>query len=356
MTERFDIDKLIRQDLKNMEPYEAHYAPDSIRLDANENPHDFPDQVKKFIVSQVGPQFFCRYPDSLARELVADLALSVGVDTKNIVIGNGSDEIIQNLMLAFGVGKNIYIATPTFGMYGIHAKIAGAIPVEVPRDENFEVDFSALLKAEKGSPGIIIICSPNNPTGNGVDPKDVEALAKSVESIVVIDEAYIEFGGKSCFPLLESNPNLVILRTFSKAYGLAGLRIGYLLAGEPIIKELLRIKQPFNVNSFTQMSARSVIKFKDLFEARIKEIIIERDKLVKLMDELPGVVRYPSTANYIFFHTEKPSQYVFQQLMEKKIVIRYVPVPGRGDFLRVTVGKPEENLLFVKELGKILAG
>ncbi len=355
MSNTFDINFLIRSDLKSLEPYETHYAPGAIRLDSNENPHDFPSQVRDYIMSQVGPQFFGRYPDSIARELIADLAQFIGVDTANIIVGNGSDEIIQNIMLAFGVGKNVYITTPTFGMYGIHARVAGALPVEIPRGPGFEVDYNALIEAEVDNPGIIVICSPNNPTGNAVNPSDIKNLADSVKSLVIMDEAYIEFGGESCLPLLAKCPNLAIMRTFSKAYGLAGLRVGYMLAGTPIIKELMRIKQPFNVNSFTQMAARSVLRYNDLFGNCIKEIISQRENLVEKMRELPDVILYPSAANYIFFETGKPAYDVYCGLMERGIIIRYIPVPNRGDFLRVTVGTIRENQLFIRELKQILS-
>ncbi len=216
------------------------------------------------------------------------------------------------------------------------------------------MDFKALAESEGDNPGIMFICSPNNPTGNAVDPVDVEMLAGAVKSLVVVDEAYIEFGGQSCLPLLEKCPNLAITRTFSKAYGLAGLRVGYMLAGTAIIRELMRIKQPFNVNSFTQMAARSVIKYNNLFNSRIKGIIVERENLVKKMSQLPGLIKYPSVANYILFRTAKPAYEVYKQLMAKGIIIRYIPMPGRGDYLRVTVGTPQENLIFIKELEQIL--
>lgn len=355
MTAGFNIDDLTRQDLKGLQPYDAYCSPGVIRLDANENPHDFPPEVRDYIMSRVGPQFFGRYPDSLARELLSDLAGRFGVGTEWIMAGNGSDEIILNIMLAFGVGRKAYIAAPTFSMYGIHARVAGAVPVEVPRGPEFQVDLEAMVAAEAGGRGVMVVCNPNNPTGNATSPADIEALARSVKSLLVVDEAYIEFGGESCIPLLEKHPNLAVMRTFSKAFGLAGLRVGYLLASPAVIRELMRIKQPFNLNSFTQLAARSVLRFRDRFEARISEIISDRGRLAQRLAELPGVTVYPSVANFLFFRTPRPADEVYRLLLEGGVMVRYIEAPGRGKFLRVSVGTARENDIFLDRLKLILA-
>lgn len=356
MAAEFTIDSLVRRDLKDLRPYDAHYSPGVIRLDANENPHDFPAEVREYIFSRVGPQFFGRYPDHMARELVSGLAAHYGLGTENVIVGNGSDEIILNIMLAFGVGNKAIIAAPTFSMYGIHARVAGAVPVEVPRGPHFEVDVKAMIDAGGDDPGVMVICNPNNPTGNATDPADIEAVARSTSSLVVVDEAYIEFGGESCIPLLDKYSNLAVMRTFSKAFGLAGLRVGYLLAGAGVTRELLRIKQPFNVNSFSQLAARSVIRFRDLFEARIREIVTERERLARMLKALPGVTLYPSSANFIFLQTSRPGDEVYRALLECGVMVRYIEAPGRGKFLRVSVGTQKENDVFVQRLGDILEG
>jgi len=354
MSEIFDLKELIRPDLKGLQPYETHYAPDLVRLDANENPYDFPPEVREYIFSRLGPQFFGRYPDPLARDLVSDLAGRFGLDSENIMAGSGSDEIILDLMLAFGVGKKVFIATPTFSMYGIHARVAGALSVEVPRGPDFGLDLEALKAAGAADPGLMVICNPNNPTGNASDPAEIEAVVSSVRSLVVVDEAYIEFGGESCLPLLARYPNLAVLRTFSKAYGLAGLRVGYLLAGREVIREILRVKQPFNLNSFSQLAAQSAIHFSPLFENRIREIIGERERLFQRLKDLPGITAYPSQANFIFFSAGRPAREVYTRLQERGVLVRYLEIPGRGGFLRVSVGTAGENDAFIDGLRRIL--
>jgi len=350
VTECSCLEGLAREDLKGMEPYDACYAPGIIRLDANENPHDFPTEVNQFITSQLGPQFFGRYPDPLARELISDIAAYFGADPENIMVGNGSDELILNIMLAFGDGKKVFIASPTFSMYALHARVAGAVPVNVPRGPNFEIDVQAVVKAAGRDPGIVVLCNPNNPTGNAADIRDIEAIAESVKALVVVDEAYVEFGGESCLPLLGRHQNLLVMRTFSKAFGLAGMRVGYLLAHRKIVRELLRIKQPFNVNSFSQLAARSVLKYRELFEARIRSIIKDRECLVKRMEGIPGLRLYPSVTNFICFKTSAPALEVYRGLLNDGVMIRYIKTPEGEELLRVSVGTARENNIFTERL------
>ncbi|MFZ5595411.1 MAG: histidinol-phosphate transaminase [Bacillota bacterium] len=352
----FEIGRLVREDLKDMEPYDAYYAPGVVRMDGNENPYDFPGEVTEYMENEISRQFFSRYPDPMARELVRELSSYLGVSPDCIMVGNGSDELILNIMLAFGSGgRKVVIASPTFSMYGIHARVAGAKPVLVDRGPDFEVDVRAMIGAADDEPGVIILCNPNNPSGNTTSLDDVEAIAGAVSSLVVVDEAYIEFGGDTCLSLIGRYPNLVVMRTFSKAYSLAGLRVGYLAASPGVVSELLRIKQPFNVNSFSQLAARSVLKFRHLFRERIKMIVADRDILAERMKLIPGIKVYPSVANFILFEAGEDAAGVHRLLKERGVVIRFLSMPGRGDFLRVSVGTTAENEVFLKNLAAIMA-
>lgn len=350
----FALEELIREDLHGLKPYDAHYAPGLIRLDANENPFDPPPEVMEYIISRMGKGFFGRYPDPMSGELVSELAGYFGVGPERIMVGNGSDELILNIMLAFGSGRKVLITSPTFSMYSIHARVAGALPVDVPRGPDFEVDVEAVVRAAGDEPGVIVICNPNNPTANATSPADIVAVAGSVKSLVVVDEAYIEFGGQSCVPLLDKYPNMVVMRTFSKAFGLAGMRVGYLLAGRPVVRELLRIKQPFNVNSFSQLAARAAMMYKDLMDEQVRQIIKLRNALVRDMKDIPGVKLYPSDSNFFLFKTGKPEVEVHRQLMDRGIMVRYLEVPGGDQFLRVSVGTPKENEIFLNNLRLVL--
>ena len=247
----FDPASLVREDLKTLVPYNAPYYASVIKLDANENPYPFPAGIMERIYEEMNSLAFNRYPDPMAVKLRELLAVYTGVGPEGIMVGNGSDELILNIMLTYGTGAKFVVASPTFAMYGLQGRVAGAEMIDVPRLEDFQVDAAALKQAAAGPDvKLVFICTPNNPTGNTV-PRDVtEDIIRSTGAIVVVDEAYGEFGGDSCIPLLKHYPNLIVLRTFSKAFGLAGLRVGYLLANPAIINDLLKVKQPFNLNVF----------------------------------------------------------------------------------------------------------
>lgn len=355
MSLSFDLSALTRPDLRDLQPYDPHPMPGMIKLDANENPFDFPEEVRSYLWKCFHSESFTRYPDPAAGDLRRELAAYTGVVPENIIAGNGSDELILYLMLAFGTGRRVLIATPTFSMYGIHARIAGARPVEVPRLPNFALDVDRLLEeAAHPAVSLLVICSPNNPTGNAALPGDIEALLAGTRALVVVDEAYIEFGGVSCVPLLKRYPNLVILRTLSKAFGLAGLRVGYLLADQPVIRELLKVKQPYNLNDFSQMAALAVLKCRESFFSLVEKILQNKMVLLEGMNEIPGVEVFPGVTNFLLFRTPLPADTVYRRLVDQGILIRNVSGPGLERCLRVTVGTPEENAIFLAKLKMVM--
>lgn len=355
MNRIFDMASLVRDDLKTLAPYDAPFYPDVIKLDANENPYEFPPEVLRKIYEEISSGDINRYPDARAERLRGRLAEYTGVNPENIMVGNGSDELILNIMLTFGTGAEFVVTTPTFSMYEAHGRVASARKAEAPRREDFSVDMEA-LKETAGHPGVkvIIICTPNNPTGNATPPGEIEDLLANTKSIVVVDEAYGEFGGESCIPLLDRYPNLIVLKTFSKAFGLAGLRVGYLLAHRSAIDELLRVKQPYNLNTFSQTAARVVLENLFPFRERIKKILEERDRLFSELSALPGIDVFPTQANFILFRTPMPAKKVYEGLLESGILIRNLDGPALNGCLRVTVGTSEENGLFIEKLAEIL--
>ena len=351
----FDMVALAREDLRTMTPYEAPVFPNMIKLDANENPYGFPSGALEKVFREAGSLDFSRYPDAMATELRGKLATYTGLVPENIMVGNGSDELILNIMLTFAAGAKYAVATPTFSMYGIQGRIVSSEMVEVPRLKNFQIDAVA-LKRVAAVPGVkvVVICTPNNPTGNATSLDEIEDIVRSVNSIVVVDEAYGEFTGESCIPMLSRYPNLVILRTFSKAFGMAGLRVGYLLAGREVVKELLKVKQPFNLNVFSQVAAGVVMDNLSMFRERIEKILQERDKLFKELSALPGVETFPTQANFILFRTPLASKEVYDGLLKRGVLIRNVDGPGLSRCLRVAVGTSEENKVFIEKLGEVL--
>ncbi len=348
----FDLQKLCRADLQNLQPYKPNPVESGIlKLDANESPFDLPVEIKSEIQALLGHELYNRYPDPQARRMLSAIAQYVKVEPDQLIAGNGSDELILNLMLCFG--KMVLAAVPTFSMYQIHAQIAQARFLGVERKANYEVDFELLLEeAKRTSASLIFICSPNNPTGNVAAVAKVEKLLAETEALVVVDEAYIEFGGESCLSLLNQYPNLVVLRTFSKAFGLAGMRVGYLVANPAVINELQRIKQPFNINNYSQIAVYTALHHQDLIAQQVALIQSARDELKVQMEQLAmmGIKTYPTAANFILFEAYQEAAELFEALKERGILIRNVSGRGLENCLRVTVGTPEQNTAFLEAL------
>ncbi|OPY57333.1 MAG: Histidinol-phosphate aminotransferase 2 [Pelotomaculum sp. PtaU1.Bin035] len=346
---------LAREDLKDLIPYDAPVYPGVIKLADNENPYDFPPEVMAQIFEEITSQDFNRYPNANAVKLLEKLAGYTGFDMENIMVGNGSDELILMIMLAFSAGAAFAVATPTFSMYGLHGRVASSKELKVPRLDDFSIDVKALITAaSRPEVKVVVICNPNSPTGNATALDDIEEILANANSIVVVDEAYGEFGGESCIPLLSRYPNLIILRTFSKAFSMAGMRVGYLLAGNSVMAELLKVKPPYNVNSFSQAAACAVLENLPLFRETIKAILAGRKQLISKMSMLPGVEIFPTQTNFILFRTALPSKKVYDGLLERGVLIRYLEDPALPRCLRVTVGSGWENKVFLEALGGIL--
>lgn len=353
MSDGLDAGMLVRQEIKDLVPYQPESHPGVIKLDANENPFTFPPAIQSRICAMVGSEMFTRYPDAMAGSLVHELADCYGVAPEMVLVGNGSDELILNLMLTFGAGNRVVIAVPTFSMYGIHARVAGAEVVEVQRDAQFDLVPGEIIK-EAQDAGLVVICSPNNPTGNSAGLDQVVSILENCRCPVVVDQAYLEFGGTDLLPLLARHENLVILRTFSKAFGLAGLRVGYLFAGRDIMQYLLKVKQPFNLNNFSQLAALVALRHRAEFARQIELINAEKEKLYRALQDMPGVQVLPSDANYLLFSAAIPAARLFKALLQEKILVRNFGDPLLSRYLRVTVGTPEENKIFLTALRKVI--
>jgi len=352
---KFSPSTLARQDLKKLSPYEPVVQPGVIKMDANEFPFDFPQEVMDYIYSSTDPQSFNRYPDPMAGDLRTALAGYTGAPKEYILAGNGSDEIILNLALTFATGGDVLITPPTFSMYEVHSMVAGARPKFIPRNGDFSVNVEEVInQANNTDTRLIFICSPNNPTANETPQHEIKRILQNVSALVVLDEAYIEFGGTSCLSLVDEYPNLAVMRTFSKCFGLAGLRIGYLIASPGVINELRRVKQPFNLNSFSQRAALAVLDHLPLFEELIADIRDKRDLLWQQMQRIPGIEVLESKTNFITFKTTLPAAEIYQGLLNKGILIRNVSGPGLENYLRVSVGTGDENNTFLTALRDLI--
>ncbi len=321
-----------------------------IKLDIMENPYNLPVKIKKKIRERLNKISFNRYPDPSASLLRKGLEAYTGIDKDMILVGNGSDEIILDILLAFGgMKKRVIFPIPTFPMYEIMGKMTGCETIGIPLKEGFEIDSERIIKEATKGKSIIFIAYPNNPTGNCFKKEGIEKIIKETESMVIIDEAYFEFSKKTFAPFLKFHNNLAIIRTFSKGFGLAGLRVGYILANTPFIDCLKRVKLPYNLNRLSQEIAIIALSEFALLKTLIDKIIKEREWLYLNLSEIAGIEVYPSEANFILFKAEKP-EILYAHLLKGGILIKII-----GNYLRVSMGKHKENKVFIEAI-KIFLG
>ena len=349
------IADLVRPGLAKLRPYVVEDVPHRIKMDANENPFDMPDHIRKLIAEKSLEHPFNRYPDPAAVTLRESLADELSVSLGQVAIGNGSDELINYLIAAFGgPGARVIFPTPTFSMYGILAELWGAEAVGVPLSQSFDIPSGKIMSATKaGDRNIVFLCYPNNPTGNCFSRQTILSILEHGDALVVVDEAYYEFSGKTFLPLLEKHENLVILRTFSKAFGLAGLRVGYMIAGADIVEQIMKVKLVYNINSLSQEIALILLKHRNEMSCYIERIMQERERLGRQLGGLHGITPFPTDANFILFRAEPDAEATFSELLRQGILIRNLNGPGLlRNCLRVTVGKPEENDEFLSVVSK----
>lgn len=349
-----EIKDMLREGIRELTPYDVPPCEAKIKLDIMENPYDLPSSIKDELLAKLKDLNFNRYPDPMATRLRESLCSYLGIDKEMIILGNGSDELNLDLLLTFGGGKIVY-PEPTFAMYGILGKITGAESIRIPLKEDFALDVDSIL--ETGQGGIVFIAYPNNPTGNLFNREAVVKIVEESSSLVVIDEAYYEFSRESFLPFVEKCRNLIILRTFSKAFGLAGARIGYLVANKEIAGEILKVKLPYNLNAISQLAATITLRNRDILKERIDEIIAERERVHKELGGIPGITPYPSKTNFVFFRVgeDLSATEVFNLLLKEGILIRDLSNGGiLKNSLRVTIGTPEENDTFLDSLRRIM--
>ena len=323
-----------------------------IRLNGNENPYGPSPRVVKALGQF---QFYNHYPDPDQRQLREVLSDYLGVPPNQIVAGNGSDELIDMLLRMFlGVGDNIIIPSPTFGMYAFSAEVCGGETISVPRDENFEIDIEAVKLAVTDRTKLIFLASPNNPTGNIASEAQIRGLLET-GAIVVVDETYYEFCGETVLPLLEDNPNLVVLRTFSKWAGLAGLRIGLGAMHPDLALTMMSMKSPYNVNRAAEIALIASLEDRAGLLDRVQAIVVERDRMMGLLQDIPEIDTWPSRANFILCRLPKGrGKEIFDGLCRRGIFLRYFSSPGLEDHIRVSVGWPHETDAVISALNELV--
>lgn len=336
----------LRKNVQAIKPYTVDTSDYEVMLHANENPFNPFRDLKQEIMQAL---FECdgnRYPSIDAAPLRAALAESTGFRQEEILCGNGSDEILQMIVQAFIDPEDTIISfAPTFSMYQFFAEVQGANFISVDADPNtLQVSLKDLAdKANESKAKLIILCNPNNPTGQGFSKEEIMILIEETDALVLVDEAYMEFYGESVVDEVKSCPRMIVTRTFSKAYGLAGIRVGYAVADPSLIKALDLVRAPYNLNAASQTIAMVALKNKQLFQKQIALLLSERNRMESTLGELPGVSIFPSKANFILIRTERAAE-IEAACMESSIQIRGYKSDGLlKNCIRISIGKPEEN-------------
>ncbi|MFP4081129.1 MAG: histidinol-phosphate transaminase [Candidatus Aminicenantes bacterium] len=325
-----------------------------VKLNQNESPVDIPTEVKEEILRRLKAVHWNRYPPSEADSLIQKIAHYAGCSTSRVMVGSGSNELIQAFIYAVcDSGDSILVVQPGFSIYKRVAKVMNINVVEVPLKEDFSFDVEAIIEREKKAK-LVILASPHNPTGTALKFEEIKRIALNFNGMVAVDEAYYGFHRETAQGLIDELNNIVIFRTFSKALGLAGIRLGYLLGREETVRELLKSRLPFSPGIFQQVAGEVALEKIKVIEQNVDRIIEERERLFRRLKEIRHIQPIPSHANFLLFESKHWSgKELYERLYENGVVVRYFHVLRLKNMLRVTVGTPEENDIFLEKMEQI---
>lgn len=347
---------VIKAEVRGLSAYTLkHFAAD-VKLDQNENPYELPADLKREVIDRVLHRPWGRYPEFVPASMIETLSKFTGWPEEGILVGNGSNELIQaSLAVTLGPGRRIAVPQPTFTLYKLMATTLQATISEVLlHPETLAFDVDRLLETAREA-DVVVVCSPNNPTGGLLEREALLALLDAAKGLVLVDEAYHEFSGQSVLPLLAAHPNLAVLRTFSKAMSMAGLRFGYMMAHPGIAREIYKAKLPYNVNVFTLAAAEIVIERRAALDENIRKLVSERERVFAELQRRPAVKVFPSRTNFILIRTARPARALFDALYALGVLVRDVSsYPLLDRCLRVSIGLPEENDRFLSALDQAL--
>ena len=335
------------------------------KLDQNESPFDFPAGVKAAVLARFAGEPWNRYPDDRPHALTAALTARLGVREGAVLVGRGSNDLVHSLGLCFlSAGTPVVIPAPTFALFGSVARMHEARVVNVPPRADFSHDPDAILAAaQDAGAALTVVVTPNNPTGQTTDYDALDRLAAGVPGILLVDEAYHEFvSGRAALDLLDAHDNVLVMRTFSKAIGLAGIRVGYLVGHPALIAEMEKARLPFLVDRLAEAVTVEALAHPDLLAEHVATVIAERDRMFDAVAAMPGVEAVPSAANFFLFRTPLQAAALRAALAARGVLVRDVsaypelaPQGGRPGWARVSVGAPDENRAFVAALAAVLA-
>lgn len=350
---------LIKPSVRAHAAYTLAAPPARRKLNQNESPFDFPLELKRELIERVAAQSWQRYPEFAPPVLLARLAEHYGWVADGVLVGNGSNELIQcTLSVTLGAGLVVVAPSPTFSLYRLLTAVLGGRYVPVPLGDGFVFDVDRLIEAARRERArVIVLNSPNNPTGSALPEGAVERILSQTEALVICDEAYQDFGGPSAIPLLAHSSKLVVLRTFSKALGLAGLRFGLALAHPEVAREIAKGKLPYNVNLMTLAAAGTALDHAPLLAARAREIVDTRDRFLARLREIRGLTVYPTAANFVLLRSSiLPARELCRRLLEEYgILIRDVSDSAQlSECVRISIGTAEDMDAVIESLEEIL--
>jgi len=355
-----EIAGLIKPTVLSLSAYTLSGLSAERKLNQNESPFDVPEHLKREVIERALATPWNRYPEFVPRRLVEQIAAKHDWDPEGVLVGNGSNEVIQaSISVAVNTGDPVVVPQPSFALYRIMTGVMGGRYLPVPLGAEYAYDLDALAAvAQRERARVVVLNSPNNPTGSVLPEDGVATLLERTESLLLCDEAYQDFGGPTALTLLRQSPRIVVLRTLSKAMGMAGLRFGYALAHPDLAREIAKAKLPYNVNAITLAAAEVMLKHSAEFAARAKTIAQERDRFLGLLGSIPWLHPFPSKANFVLVRCDRvPAHTVFRRLVDEHgILVRDVSSgAGLAECLRISVGTAGDTDAVVAGLSAILS-
>lgn len=352
------VKALVQPHLRTLEPYDPNFTPTRVNLSANENTYDVPASARALIDEALVATPTNRYPDPMSNDLRDELAAWHGVSRENVIVGNGGDELLYNFLLAFGgPDRTLVNVPPTFSEYAFFASLTQTGVRDVWRDPEMLLPRADELVAAAGEASLVILTSPNNPTGDVAALELVARVCDACPGLVMVDEAYGEFAGPatSAEALLSEHDNLLVLHTLSKAFALAGARCGYVIAAPDVIDALAAVRQIYSVNVLTQAAALAAVRARAEFDPTVEKIVSERSRLHESLARVEGMRVWPSEGNFVLARMAGASRVRERLCDERSILVRdFSYAPGLADCLRITVGTPEENDAVIEALSEIV--
>ncbi|MGH2721607.1 MAG: histidinol-phosphate transaminase [Actinomycetota bacterium] len=347
-----------RSDLADLAPYKAPQMSAPVKLNTNESPFPPPEAFVNDLAQRVARIPFHRYPDRDFTELREGLARHLGVLTDRVWLANGSNEILLQLLLSCGgADRKAMTFEPTYTMHSHIVRVSGTRLLRARRNPDFTMHLDATLEAiGRQQPEVVFLCSPNNPTGTTNSAEEIAAICEAAPGLVILDEAYGEFAGEQVYRMIEDHEQLAVVRTFSKAWRMAGARLGYLVAQPWVQEQILKVRLPYHLSALTQAAGLAALANAREITAHVQTIIHERGRLLEELSTTRGVTAFPSRANFVLFRCEsKPAGDVWNALLDKGVLIRdFSDTPGCDNCLRVSVGTPEQNERFLETLSTVL--